>query len=288
MAKEKPHFTVLVATDQPVPAAAAEAGRATVLVEPYADRLVERAEATQPDVILVDLGLPGLNTNDLLRALRSVSRLAEVIVTRSLVPTLERAVALRGRRRPKPPRSVVALGAVFERLGVSRAELDHLASVVSESAAPYEPTADASGVAERLAGPAPSKSEAALVELRSLERYFDERRQLLRGSLTTDQVAKLLGTSRQTPHDRVKAGTLLALSDAGKLRFPHWQFDAQGDDGVVGGLPQTIRALRVGPLASVRWLTNPNRVFEGRTPLELLRAGEVRRVVAEAAGVGAR
>lgn len=278
------NITVLVATDRPVPAA--DADRATVLVESQADRLVERAQATQPDLILVDLALPGLAASELVRALRSVSRVAEVILTRSIALTLQRAVAMSGRRRARKPRSLVTLGALFERLGVTAAELDHLASVVAESAAPYEPTADPSGIAERLGGPAPSKADAALLELQALERYFEERRELLHGSLTTDQVAKLLGTSRQTPHDRVKAGTLLAISDGGRLRFPHWQFDARGDDGVVDGFPQTIRALRVGPLESVRWLTKPNRVFEGRTPLDLLRAGDVRRVVAEAAGVG--
>lgn len=284
---DKPRgVTVLVATDGPLPGADAAGDRATIVVEPHADRLVERARATQPDLILVDLALPGLETSDLLRALRSVSRVAEVILTRSIAATLQRAMAMRGRRRGRKPRALVTLGAVFERLGVTTAELNHLASVVAEAAVPYEATADSAAIAERLAGPAPSKSDAALLELQSLERYFDERRQLLHGSLTTDQVAKLLGTSRQTPHDRVKAGTLLALSDGGRLRFPHWQFDAGGDDGVVDGLPQTIRALRVGPLESVRWLTKPNQVFEGQTPLDVLRAGDVRRVVTEAAGVG--
>ena len=123
--------------------------------------------------------------------------------------------------------------------------------------------------------------------MRALKRYFDERRRLLGGSLSVDQVATLLGTSRQTPHDRAKARTLLAVPDGGRLRFPAWQFDADGPGGVIEGLPAVLRALRVGALTAVRWLTRPNAVFDERTPLAALRSGEVERVVAESAGVGA-
>ncbi len=142
-------------------------------------------------------------------------------------------------------------------------------------------------MAQRIAGPPPSPARSAQLEVRALKRYFDERRRLLDGSLSVDQVAALLGTSRQTPHDRAKARTLLAVADGGRWRFPPWQFDANGPHGVIEGLPAVLRALRIGALAAVRWLTRPSAVLDKRTPLAALRAGEVDRVVAEAAGVGA-
>jgi len=112
--------------------------------------------------------------------------------------------------------------------------------------------------------------------------YFQQRRTLLDGSLTASQVAGMLGTSRQTPHDRVESGSLLAVMDRGALRFPTWQFDPEGPHGVVHGLPDAIRALRVSPLAKMSWLTRANPAFDGATPLDALRWGEIAVVVDEA------
>src|SRR4051812_10526818 len=46
------------------------------------------------------------------------------------------------------------------------------------------------------------------------------RRELLAGTKTASEVAALLGTSRQTPHDRLESGTLIAVYDRGAWRFP--------------------------------------------------------------------
>lgn len=132
-----------------------------------------------------------------------------------------------------------------------------------------------------------SPEEDRDVRRRALEESFRERERLLEGSLSTQEVATLLGVTRQTPHDRVKAKTLLAIEDKGALRFPPWQFDADNAGGVVKGLPEVLRALSVGALAQVRWLQQRNPVFEGRSPFEALQAGELGRVMREARGVGA-
>ena len=182
-----------------------------------------------------------------------------------------------------------ALAAVFEQMGLTSAELKDVAEAVADSPATHERSpSEESKIAERMAGPAPPAPERAYLEFDALHRYFKERRHLLEGSLTTPQVAKLLGTSRQTPHDRVRAGMLLAVHDGGRLRFPPWQFDPEADEGLLDGLSETLRALRVSPFAAARWLTRPNPVFEGRAPLDLLRAGDIQRVVSEAAGVGSQ
>ncbi len=119
-----------------------------------------------------------------------------------------------------------------------------------------------------------------------LLRSFLRRRELLADSLSSTQVAALLGTSRQTPHDRARNNTLLAVHDGGVLRFPVWQFDPNGPNGVVHGLPEVLQALNVSPLAKVSWLTRPNSALGNRTPLDSLKSGEVKRVVQLARAVG--
>lgn len=128
--------------------------------------------------------------------------------------------------------------------------------------------------------------ERVEAELDLLGRSFGRRRELLAGALSTAQVATLLDTSRQTPHDRVASGTLLAVMDRGVMRFPPWQFDPDGADGVVMGLPAVIRALDVSPMAKVGWLLLANPTLDGATPLACLKAGDVERVLALARGVG--
>ena len=137
-----------------------------------------------------------------------------------------------------------------------------------------------------MAGRTYTAAERMANEFEVLARSFARRRELLADALTTSQVAQLLGTTRQTPHDRVESGTLLAVMDRGALRFPMWQFDPDGEGGVVRGLQDVIRALDVSPMAKVSWLTCPNPMLDGATPLALLKSGEVERVVRLARAVG--
>jgi len=115
----------------------------------------------------------------------------------------------------------------------------------------------------------------ALLEFEALRRSFALRHQLLASTIGTAEV-----------HDRLKAGTLLGILDQGKWRFPLWQFDADGPNGVIDGLVQVLQALQVSNLAKARWLQQPHPVFGGSTPLDLLRQGRLEDVVAEAGQVG--
>jgi excisionase family DNA binding protein len=124
--------------------------------------------------------------------------------------------------------------------------------------------------------------------MHSLLTAFAARQQLLKGALSAAEVASLLGTSRQTPLDRLRAGSLLGLRDGGIWRFPPWQFDPNGPDGVVAGLPAVLAALHASPFAKARWLMRAHPQLEGRSPIEALRAGEQARVVPLAARVQAQ
>lgn len=146
-------------------------------------------------------------------------------------------------------------------------------------------TAKADGTLAEWLGEPPAN--AAQLEFEALRRSFALRHQLLACTIGTAEVNELLAAgSRQTVHDRLKAGTLLGILDQGKWRFPLWQFDADGPNGVIDGLAQVLQALQISNLAKARWLQQPNRVFGGSTPLDLLRHGRLEDVLAEAGQVG--
>jgi hypothetical protein len=148
-----------------------------------------------------------------------------------------------------------------------------------------DPAADA--LAESIAGRTFTRQEHIQLEMDTLARHFQHRRQLLDRSLSASQVAQLLGTSRQTPHDRVSGQTLLAIKENGKLCFPAWQFDPAGSDGVIEGLPAVLKALAISDYAKLNWLTRANPYLEDTTPIQALKAGKKEHVLAEAAAVGA-
>lgn len=198
-----------------------------------------------------------------------------------------------GHRRPARRRARDA----FERsIAVFRAfretatpeEMERIATRLEQAIQPPAPSSErAEFLAALTGGRAYTEKERLEREASSIARYFQWRQELLKGSLSATEVARLLGTCRQTPHDRVKAGTLLAVRERGGLRFPRWQFAPEGPDGVLPGFPEVLRALDVSPLAKVSWFTRPNPTLEGRTPLEALKAGEVERLVPIARGVEA-
>lgn len=135
-----------------------------------------------------------------------------------------------------------------------------------------------SGVVHPVTGqPVASREEQALLAFRSLLQLFEARRALLeKDTITAPQVAELLGVSRQTPLNRVRDKTLLAVLDRGAWRFPLWQFDAEGADGVLAGLPEILKALEPQPqFSKLAWLRRSNPTLGGREPLELLHEGEV-------------
>ncbi len=139
---------------------------------------------------------------------------------------------------------------------------------------------------DQLLGRSFSKQERIMLEMDTLTRKFANRRHLLENALTASEVATLLGTSRQTPHDRQKAQTMIGLMHNGAMRFPAWQFDPTGADGVVHGLGKVLKALEVSDYAKLNWLKRPNPMLENRTPIDVLKQGELERVLQEAQAVG--
>jgi hypothetical protein len=167
-------------------------------------------------------------------------------------------------------------------------EVDDLVAEAEHAAALLDDPSTTTRISPLTGEPLPDAREMARIRRANLLRAFSERRALLADALSVSEVAELLGVGRQTPHDRVKAETLLAVKENGKLMFPDWQFDADGADGVVAGLPEVLCVMRgpISALGRIRWFVTPKPLMKGRTPLEALRAGDVGDVIREAQAIG--
>ncbi|MEO0924251.1 MAG: hypothetical protein AAFY63_00090 [Cyanobacteria bacterium J06643_13] len=161
---------------------------------------------------------------------------------------------------------------------------------IAESLEPKVVDPEKKALAKKIAGDDYSEGNLAVLELANLERYYQRRRELLARSITTPEVAKLIGCQAiTTVHDRRKAGTLLGLKDNGVYKFPLWQFDPEGDDGVIDRLPELLKTLQISDFTKLNWLSKPLRAFEGRTPVEILKSGneeDIEDLIVEARGVG--
>lgn len=130
-------------------------------------------------------------------------------------------------------------------------------------------------------------------ELRRLEasmlgRSMEQRLKLLRGALPVDKVCEILGIkSRQTIHNRVKRGEMLAISDGNRVLLPRWQFDPSQPGGVLEGLPKVLHVMQISPIAAANWFVLPNAHLGGKTPLAMMKQGKLEQVVDEARGLGA-
>ena len=83
-----------------------------------------------------------------------------------------------------------------------------------------------------------------------------------------------------------KAGLLLGILDNNLWKFPEWQFDPEGPNGVVKGLPEVLDTLKCGTFAKISWLAGPNAVFDGLRPIDALKMGRIDEVIHEADGRG--
>lgn len=141
-------------------------------------------------------------------------------------------------------------------------------------------------LAKKIAGDDYSDEPSWNLELANLHDLYQRRRELLKNSLTSTEVADLLGLkTRKTIHDRMQAKSILGIKDKGTYRFPIWQFDPEGDDGVLNGLPDVLKALHASDFTKLNWLMSPHPAMDGKTPIETIEQGELGRVLVEARGV---
>lgn len=172
---------------------------------------------------------------------------------------------------------------------IAEAEPEDLARI-KESLEPKVISREKRELAKRIADKdyvEPNPSRLLELQLANLQRIYQRRRELLANAITSTKVAELLGCeNRSTVRDRRLAGTILGLKDKGVYKYPIWQFDPEGDDGILDGFPQVLAALDVPDFVKLNWLNKPHRAFEQKTPIEMLKQREIEKVIVEARAVG--
>ncbi|MEM8723637.1 MAG: hypothetical protein AAGE84_30890 [Cyanobacteria bacterium P01_G01_bin.39] len=99
------------------------------------------------------------------------------------------------------------------------------------------------------------------------------------GCANSKKVAEIIGISRQAVNKRRQEGKLIGLSRGkGKYIYPLWQFTDTGK--TLTGLEVVLEKLSgVDPWMQLSFFLNPNLRLENKTPLEMLRMGEIEPVV---------
>lgn len=131
-----------------------------------------------------------------------------------------------------------------------------------------------------------SSTEKKTLEMNSLFNYFQHRRLLLSNSIGAVEAAEMLGVSKQTIHDRIREGKLIGIIDANVMKLPIFQFDPEGPNGVVSGLSEVLKEMNGNMLGKISWLISKNMILENKSPIEILKSGDIKRVLSEARSAG--
>ena len=127
------------------------------------------------------------------------------------------------------------------------------------------------------------------LQIANLQRIYERRRKLLADSITSTTVAEILGyENRSTVRDRKVAGKILGIREKGVYKYPIWQFDPEGENGIVDGFPEVLAALNVCDFTKLNWLNKSLKAFKDRTPIEILKNGgkeDIEDLIVEARGV---
>ncbi len=129
------------------------------------------------------------------------------------------------------------------------------------------------------------KDELVRMRAENTARIEAKRAAILADAVNSDAAGGFISRTRPVVNKLAKTGELLAVQDGRYLKFPRWQFDEHSEDGLVPGLRRVLMVMDASPFRRAAWLVSPNPHFDGRAPIELLRAGEHDRVYEEAKGV---
>ncbi len=131
-----------------------------------------------------------------------------------------------------------------------------------------------------------SDKEKTTLEINSLYNYFKRRRELLASSIGSVEAAEMLAVSKQTIHDRIREKKLIGLVESNVMRLPLFQFDPAGPNGAVAGLSEVLKELSGSLLGKISWLVSANAVLDNNPPVEVMKRGDLERVIIEARSVG--
>jgi hypothetical protein len=133
-------------------------------------------------------------------------------------------------------------------------------------------------ISDLIAGQSFTDAEAAALEEQAIAAYTNHKTYLLADALTLDEASSRLGMHYEDLICLASESSILQVEDF----FPSFQFDLTQPNGIVDGLGEVLPVLKISPYAQLNWLLKPNRYFENKTPVEMLKLGEKERVIAEA------
>lgn len=115
---------------------------------------------------------------------------------------------------------------------------------------------------------------------KAIDLEFATRRRLLRSARPVDYIRELLGVrSRQTVHNWILHGKVLALDDGNRKVLPVWQFDSTTRDRLVPGFKRVLDVLDRSPFSAAVWFTNRNPRLGNKSPISVLRTGDTETVL---------
>jgi len=118
-------------------------------------------------------------------------------------------------------------------------------------------------------------------------RYDSLRSEILDKSLSLTQAAKKMRLSPEGLSARVDRREMLAFPDKNRKMIPIELIDTEEVNATVPGLPDVLKSTSMEPFRLAVWLLRESRALGGKKPVDLLRRGDVARVVTAVKGVGA-
>ena len=165
------------------------------------------------------------------------------------------------------------------------ASVEHLNNLAS-SIQPKKSSTSEIVLAQEIAGNYYTSSPEPIAAIANYQALINRRQALLDDCWGVEKVRKFLGFShRSSVGYRRKNLSLLGLKDGGSYYYPQWQFDLEGEDRVVTGLPDVLKALEVDDFVKAYWLISSHLAMKGKTPLQMLKAGAKETVLIEARAV---
>ncbi len=128
------------------------------------------------------------------------------------------------------------------------------------------------------AGAEADAAELLQTRLRNAARTEVLRDRLLAGALSGRELAEKLGVTSQAIDQARRADKVIALRSGGNWRYPLWQFDFSAPDPLPPHLAELAEAAGGLRLAVVRWLIEPDELFQ-EPPLDALRSDRWREVI---------
>lgn len=133
----------------------------------------------------------------------------------------------------------------------------------------------------------PMSPSEKIAELLESDRETDRiRRKILEDCVDVETASAFVHRSRQNLEALRRAGRVLALRVQSQWRYPRWQFDPDRPGGIVPGIGEVLRELRLSPVAQALWFTAPCPGLAGAVPIDMLRRGEHERVARVAEELG--